>query len=194
MQRINPKKTKTMSFGEAIKACFEKYAVFSGRSRRSEYWYFYLFTFLVSLVLECIPFLGLLSFVWFLAQLIPSLAVTVRRFHDIGKSGWNYLFFAIPELLFFGYIFSIMFYAIKDLIDAGIDLNNWADNTEAIGKIIGNSIVTNGSLVTFCIYSFILVVSIILWLVWMTRDSQPGENQWGPNPKEVPSNNNSGMN
>ena len=183
-----------MSFGEAIKACFEKYAVFSGRSRRSEYWYFYLFTFLVSLVLECIPFLGLLSFVWFLAQLIPSLAVTVRRFHDIGKSGWNYLFFAIPELLFFGYIFSIMFYAIKDLIDAGIDLNNWADNTEAIGKIIGNSIVTNGSLVTFCIYSFILVVSIILWLVWMTRDSQPGENQWGPNPKEVPSNNNSGMN
>ena len=82
-----------MSFGEAIKVCFQKYATFSGRARRSEYWYFYLFTFLVSLVLDCIPLLGVLSFVWWLAQLIPSLAVTVRRFHDIGKSGWNYLFF-----------------------------------------------------------------------------------------------------
>ena len=177
-----------MSFGEAIKSVFSKYATFSGRARRSEYWYFYLFTFLVTLVLECIPFVGLLSFVWTLAILIPSIAVTVRRFHDIGKSGWNYLFFAIPELLFFGYVFSFMFYAIGDLIDAGIDLNNLADNTRAVGEIIGKSIVANGSLVTFGIYFFILVVSIILWLVWMTRDSQPGENKWGPNPKETQNN------
>ena len=183
-----------MSFGEAIKTCFEKYAVFSGRARRSEYWYFYLFTFLVSLVLDCIPFLGALSFVWWLAQLIPSLAVTVRRFHDIGKSGWNYLFFAIPELLFFGYIFSFMFYAIKDLINAGINFYNLADDTETIAKIVGDSIIANGSLATFVIYFLLLIVSIILWLVWMTKDSQPGENQWGSNPKEVPSNNNSELN
>ena len=130
-----------MSFGEAIKVCFQKYATFSGRARRSEYWYFYLFTFLVSLVLDCIPLLGALSFVWWLAQLIPSLAVTVRRFHDIGKSGWNYLFFAIPELLFFGYIIRFIFFAGKDLIEAGINFNNIADNTEAVGKIIANSIV-----------------------------------------------------
>ena len=179
-----------MSFGEAIKVCFQKYATFSGRARRSEYWYFYLFTFLVSLVLDCIPLLGALSFVWWLAQLIPSLAVTVRRFHDIGKSGWNYLFFFIPELLFFGYIFSFMFYAIKDLVDAGIDFTNFPNNSEAIGRIIGNSIVENGSLATLGIYLLLLIVSIILWLVWMTRDGQLGENQWGPNPKEVPSDNN----
>lgn len=173
-----------MSFGEAIKACFQKYATFSGRARRSEYWYFYLFTFLVSFVLNCIPLFGFLSSIWWLAQIIPSLAVTVRRFHDIGKSGWNYLFIAIPELLFFGYIFSFMFFAIKDLIAAGIDLTNFPGNTEEIGRIIGNSLVENGSLVTFGIYFLILVVSIILWLVWMARDSQPGENKWGPNPKE----------
>ena len=183
-----------MSFGEAIKSVFSKYAVFSGRARRSEYWYFYLFTFLVSLVLSCIPFVGLLSFFWSLAIIIPSIAVSVRRFHDIGKSGWNYLFIFIPELLFFGYIFSFMFYAIKDLVNAGIDLSNFPDNTEAIGRIIGNSIMENGSLAALGIYSILLIVSIILWLVWFTRDSQPGENKWGPNPKEVSSNNNSGMN
>jgi len=179
-----------MSFGEAIKSVFSKYAVFSGRARRSEYWYFYLFTFLVSLVLGCIPFLGLLSFLWSLAIIIPSIAVSVRRFHDIGKSGWNYLFFAIPELLFFGYIFSFMFYAIKDLINAGINLSNFPDNTEAIGRIIGNSIIENGSLATFGIYLLLLIVSIVLWLVWFTKDSQPGENKWGPNPKEQPENTN----
>lgn len=183
-----------MSFGEAIKACFQKYATFSGRARRSEYWYFYLFTFLVSFVLDCIPLIGVLSSIWWLAQIIPSLAVTVRRFHDIGKSGWNYLFIAIPELLFIGYIFSFIFYAIKDLINAGIDYHNFADNTENIAKIIGDSIIANGSLATFGIYFLIFVVSIILWLVWMTRDSQPGENKWGPNPKEVTSESNSGMN
>lgn len=174
-----------MSFGEAIKSVFSKYAVFSGRARRSEYWYFYLFTFLVSLVLGCIPFLGLLSFFWSLAIIIPNIAVSVRRFHDIGKSGWNYLFFAIPELLFFGYIFSFMFYAIKDLVNAGINFYNFADNSETIGRVIGNSIIENGSLATLGIYFLILIVSIILWLVWFTRDSQPGENKWGPNPKEV---------
>ena len=183
-----------MSFGEAIKSVFSKYATFSGRARRSEYWYFYLFYFLVDLALGCIPFLSALSVVWWLAVLIPSLAVTVRRFHDIGKSGWNYLIIVIPELLFIGYIFSFIFYAIKDLINAGIDYHNFADNTENIAKIIGESIIANGSLATFGIYFLILVVSIILWLVWMTRDSQPGENKWGPNPKEVPSENNSGMN
>lgn len=179
-----------MSFGEAIKCVFSKYATFSGRARRSEYWYFYLFTFLVSLVFEFIPYVGLLSFIWTLAIIIPSIAVTVRRFHDIGKSGWNYLFFAIPELLFFGYIISFVFLSFKDLIDAGIDSNNIADNTETVGKIVANNIVSSGSLVTFGIYSFILIVSIILWLVWMTRDSQPGENKWGPNPKEQPENTN----
>ena len=163
---------------------FSKYAVFSGRARRSEYWYFYLFTFLVTLVLECIPFVGLLSFVWTLAIIIPEIAVSVRRFHDIGKSGWNYLFFAIPELLFFGYIFSFMFYAIKDLVNAGINFYNFADNSETIGKIIADSFIANGSLATLGIYFLILIVSIILWLVWFTRDSQPGENKWGPNPKE----------
>lgn len=77
------------SFGGAIRACFKKYATFSGRANRSEYWYFYLFTFLCCIV----PILG---YVAALAIFVPSLAASVRRLHDIGKSGWNLLFGLIP--------------------------------------------------------------------------------------------------
>ncbi len=80
------------SFGGAISKCFKHYADFSGRANRPEFWYFYLFGFLVGL-LSLIPIIG-----WIIAlgMIIPNLAVGVRRLHDIGKSGWNYLFCLIP--------------------------------------------------------------------------------------------------
>ena len=177
-----------MNFGEAIKACFQKYAVFSGRARRSEYWYFYLFTFLVILVLDCIPSFDALSSIFGLAIIIPSLAVTVRRFHDIGKSGWNYLFFVIPLLVFTGYLTYYIVISVNDLIDAGIDSfsipNSGKVPISAFAKIIVNNIIANDDLGSLVMLLIILLVFIILWLVWMTRDSQPGENKWGPNPKE----------
>lgn len=77
------------SFGKAIKSCFNKYATFTGRANRSEYWYWALFNFILGLI----PYLGWLAF---LVTFIPGLAVCVRRLHDIGKSGWNYLFVLIP--------------------------------------------------------------------------------------------------
>ena len=175
-----------MSFGEAIKTCFQKYATFSGRARRSEYWYFYLFTFLVSLALNCIPFFGALSFVWFLAQLIPSLAVTVRRFHDIGKSGWNYLFIAIPGLFLISYLFYFIFRVIMEMKDAGFKFYNSIDNFRAIADRV---MLHSSELSTIGILVIIDLAATILWLVWMTRDSQPGENKWGPNPKEQLENN-----
>ena len=83
-----------MSFGEAIKSCFSKYATFSGRARRSEYWYFFLFNFLIGFVLGLI--LQPLAYVYTLATLLPSLAVCFRRMHDIGKSGAYLLLALIP--------------------------------------------------------------------------------------------------
>ncbi len=97
---LNEKCIKSLpqvSFGESIKICFSKYATFSGRARRSEYWYFVLFNFIVGLILSVIPFLGwILGIIYSLATIIPSLAVNVRRLHDIGKSGWFLLLFLIP--------------------------------------------------------------------------------------------------
>lgn len=93
-----------MGFGTAISSVFSKYATFSGRARRSEYWYWVLFTFLVGIVAAVADRgLGLqiakdsaLQYGWIsvvvgLALLLPTLAVTFRRLHDTGRSGWWWL-------------------------------------------------------------------------------------------------------
>ncbi|MCC4264199.1 DUF805 domain-containing protein [Oceanimonas baumannii] len=84
----------------------KKYAVFQGRARRKEYWFFILFNALISLLLTFFDGLigmysegvglGMLSGVYTLLVLLPSLAVTVRRLHDIGRSGWWILIAFIP--------------------------------------------------------------------------------------------------
>jgi uncharacterized membrane protein YhaH (DUF805 family) len=83
-----------MSFQDAVKTVFSKYATFSGRARRSEYWWFVLFAVLVQFVTYIIDFVLFgggrtpITTIASLAMLLPGLAVTVRRLHDIDKSGW----------------------------------------------------------------------------------------------------------
>ena len=104
-------------FIEALK----KYAVFTGRSRRKEYWFFALFYILIAIVLGIVDGvigLGMLSPLGTLALLVLSLAVSIRRLHDTGKSGWWLLVPVVP-------------------------------------------------------------------IVFMLQDSQPGGNEYGPNPKEA---------
>jgi hypothetical protein len=76
-----------MSFGGAIKTCFSKYATFSGRATRAEYWWFWLFTFCLGLIGGALS-MGILSILCTIAFLLPSLAVGVRRCHDTNHSGW----------------------------------------------------------------------------------------------------------
>lgn len=123
-----------MSMSEAVVSVFSKYATFDGRARRSEYWYFALFTMVVNLGLGILNnifaegFLGvifsLLTGAFGLAVFIPSLALSWRRLHDIGKGGGWYFICLVP------------------------------------------------------------IVGGILYLIWTCRDSQPGDNRFGPNPKE----------
>ena len=88
-----------MNFKNAIKTCLkDKYANFKGRASRSEFWFFYLFLVIgyaitISTIFISIKlFIGILS-IFILAMIIPSIAVTVRRLHDINKSG---LFILLP--------------------------------------------------------------------------------------------------
>ena len=78
----------------------KKYAVFSGRARRKEYWYFVLFNFIVALVLGVVDNVlgtgGLLGIVYMLGVFIPGLAVAIRRLHDTGRSGWWILIGFVP--------------------------------------------------------------------------------------------------
>lgn len=83
-----------MTFGQSISTCFSKYATFNGRASRSEYWWFILFTFLVSVALGMVS--DTLSGLFSLAVLLPSLAVGARRLHDTDRSGWFLLLSLIP--------------------------------------------------------------------------------------------------
>lgn len=85
-----------MTFGDSIKTCFTKYADFTGRASRSEYWWFVLFIVLASIVLSMVT--PLLSGLFSLATLLPSIAAAARRLHDTDKSGWWQLIGLIPLL------------------------------------------------------------------------------------------------
>ena len=86
----------------------KQYAVFSGRARRKEYWMFALFNFIFAVVAMLLDNLtgltigelpyGVLYFLYAIAVLIPALAVSVRRLHDVGKSGWMILIGLIPVI------------------------------------------------------------------------------------------------
>jgi uncharacterized membrane protein YhaH (DUF805 family) len=77
--------------GNAISACFKKYATFEGRASRSEYWFFTLFYLIVSVVagvVEGATGIAGLGYLPWVVMLIPSIAVGCRRMHDTGRSGW----------------------------------------------------------------------------------------------------------
>ncbi|WP_413531623.1 DUF805 domain-containing protein [Empedobacter brevis] len=135
------------------KVVFENYANFSGRARRSEYWYFMLCNFLITLVLYVLIILAaglsdnsegsglfiyliyIIIMIYSLAMFIPSLAVVVRRLHDTGKSGWYYLIGLIPLV---GGILLL----IALLTDSQVGSNQWGPNPkEADDSIneIGNN-------------------------------------------------------
>lgn len=98
-----------MSFPDAVRSVFSRYATFTGRARRSEFWWFALFNFLVSIVVGVIDAVigsPVLGYIVALALLVPSLAVTVRRLHDTGRSGWWILIGLIP---FIGAIVLLVF-------------------------------------------------------------------------------------
>ncbi len=81
-----------MDFVTSIKTCFSKYADFSGKAGRGEFWWFFLFCFIANCILTATGILAILS----LGLLIPQLAVGARRLHDIGKSGWLQLLMLVP--------------------------------------------------------------------------------------------------
>ncbi|MCZ0989251.1 DUF805 domain-containing protein [Streptomyces diastatochromogenes] len=91
----------------------KKYAVFSGRARRQEYWMFFLFNLIISIVLTVVDRAigsNVLSLIYTLAVLLPGLGVAVRRLHDTGRSGWWILIALIPLV---GSIILIVFLATE---------------------------------------------------------------------------------
>ncbi len=112
----------------------KKYAVFGGRARRKEYWYFFLFSTLISIVLSVIDNvigssnaeagIGFLSGIYTLGVLIPSIAVGVRRLHDTNRSGWWLLIALIPLI---GAIVLIVFF----VFDSNPEENQYGINPKS---------------------------------------------------------------
>ena len=169
--------------------CWKHYADFKGRARRKEYWMFLLFNYIISFALGMVYYIGVMLQVlskissgefdditsgihaymymgtgwvmvifcimmaYSLAVLLPTLAVIVRRLHDIGRKGTWLLLLLVPIVFV-----AIIFFNMSSL---------WIVLTVGIIS---------------CIYSFgITVLYIILGCI----DGQKGENQYGPNPKEI---------
>lgn len=116
------------------KVVFENYANFSGRARRSEYWYYALMNFIIAIVMmildntlgtnfDPLPY-GYLYMIYALAVLVPGLAVLVRRLHDVGKSGWFCFIVLIPII---GSIWLLVL-----LFSDSVDDNHWGENPKKI--------------------------------------------------------------
>jgi hypothetical protein len=90
------KPTEEKSMGNAISTCLSKYATFTGRASRSEYWFFFLFTFIIGIfagIISAVTGSDAVGYAIQAAFWIPGLAVSIRRMHDLDKSGW---FILIP--------------------------------------------------------------------------------------------------
>jgi len=104
-----------VDFMTAIRTCFSKFVDFSGRARRSEFWFFMLFNVVVQIIASLIDGIilggmGILGLVASLGLLLPGIAVSVRRLHDTGRSGWWILIGLIPVV---GIILLIVWYVNK---------------------------------------------------------------------------------
>lgn len=122
-----------MGFQEAISTVLGKYADFSGRARRSEYWYWALAVFVAYLVCLIIflifkPLGVLLYIVFVLAVIVPNLAVLWRRLHDTGRSGWWILISLVP---FVGGIILLVF----TCLDSQPGPNIYGPSPKAIGGV-----------------------------------------------------------
>ena len=127
-----------------FKLALSKYAEFEGRSRRKEFWFFVLFNMIITygiMIVESILWdFPILSTIVSLGLVVPGLAVSVRRLHDIGKSGWNILFGFIPIV---GVILLIVWYAK----DGQMGSNKWGYNPKEEGSEIHDHLVEDNELV-----------------------------------------------
>ena len=108
-----------MNFQNSIKTCFQKFSDFNGRASRSEFWYFYLFAILVYFISIFIA-IQISIRLWFavailsvLILFVPALAVTARRLHDTGRSGWWQLTAYIPYVGFIAGIILIVIWCTE---------------------------------------------------------------------------------
>ena len=140
-----------MNFQTAVKTCLtEKYATFSGRASRSEYWWFVL-AYVIGAIIVSLLGIQLLYIIYTLALIVPASAVGYRRLQDTGRKGW---------LIF---------------IPMGLGLISMFLMPAA--PVMENGQVTHmpdmGSMGLMAVLSFVQLIVMLVFLWWLTRPSQP---------------------
>jgi len=105
----------------------KKYAIFSGRARRKEYWMFMLFNFIIGFALGIVEVSSILVSLYSLAVLLPGMAVAVRRLHDTGRSGWWLLIGIVP-------IIGALVLLVFMVQDSQSDDNQYGPNPKAVAS------------------------------------------------------------
>ena len=165
-----------MTPAAAVRACLSNYATFSGRARRSEYWWFFAFVLLGTFVLSFVdaalfgggtaevdasprqPLTGLFQ----LAMLIPMLAAGWRRMHDSNRPG---IYILLPILFSFAFVFFALI-GMTGIAAMG--------GGEGLFRMLG------GGFLFAAVASQIVLT--VLMVFWLTRPSDPGPNDYGPPP------------
>lgn len=174
-----------MSFGESIATCLRKYATFSGRARRSEYWWWFLFNVLVGLAARVIDAAsgtepgeaGVVSAIVSLGLFLPSTAVLVRRLHDINRSGW---WFGAPTIIFIVLMAGVAIIFAGAAAAANIDITNLSSPEDLSQGEAAQLAPYACSLMALGVLAFIWGVVLV---VFMVLDGTVGPNTYGEDPK-----------
>ncbi len=155
------------TFGNAVKRFFTKYAVFSGRASRREFWWVILFFVLCNIALSIIggmfAFIStavptILSVVWTLATIVPYVALAVRRVHDTNKSGWWVLLPGIPYVISEIVNYTAIMPATDRITDTILGVAAGLDEDVATQQLISqmNGLAAPSALVTICSLIFLI--------------------------------------
>lgn len=154
---------------QAVAVCLRKYATFSGRAARSEFWWFAGAVWLGSLIaalLDAVLFGagedGPIGLVFGLVTFVPSLAAGWRRMHDTGRMG---IYLLYPVTIMIGLAFAV------SVLD-GVGLT-------------GLPALEGPGLIALVAVMILFLLSPFIVLYWLLRPSDPGPNAFGPNPNEV---------
>ena len=210
-QQPLPLRAPIVTLPAAVRQCLRKYANFSGRATRGEFWWWFLAVALVNIITSGIQYVTFLlavfgrlewifpwifsvwagiSFfnnIFLLTTLLPTLAVTARRLHDIGKTGWWQLVWWSVPLLAFG-SFAVLF-AISISGSSGADLlvfnparvfRSGVDHDRLATLFVATSV------------GFVALVgvstSVLIWsIIWVVRQGHTGSNHYGPDPRALDS-------
>ena len=167
-----------MTLPEAVKQVLRKYADFNGRATRAEYWWWVLATFIFGMALGTIDAFIVsiidqewasspLTTIFHLAILLPNLAVSVRRLHDIGKSGWWILvWFVLAVIGWIPVVVGLVISLLRGMLEGRVQADS------IVPLIVGGAI------------TLLLALALLLWIIlWMARQGESGPNRYGPAPR-----------